>query len=160
MKLLTNSFWLIVPILIWNTIFYSRLPAQYQPEIFDKGIPPIIAFGENIFRILVFGLPLLFSIGLSTKTQQLGLALYLVGGVIYFLSWLLLIVAPESDWSTSLIGFAAPAYTPILFLIGIALLGDNFHFSIEYKPLYYLIPTAIFIIFHCAHVVIVYFRNF
>jgi hypothetical protein len=160
MKFLFTGFWLIVPILIWNAIFYSRLPAQYQPEIFDQDIHPFVLYGENIFRVLIFGLPLLFSIGLSAKTQQIGLALYLVGSLIYILSWLPLIFVPDCTWSTSLIGFAAPAYTPILWLIGIVLMGDNFYFLIEYKPLYYLIPAVIFSVFHCTHAVTAYLQNF
>jgi len=158
--MLTNGFWLIVPILIWNAIFYRRLPAQYQPEFFDKDLHQAILYGENIFRVLIFGLPLWFSIGLSTKTQQIGLALYLVGSLIYFLSWLPLTIAPNSTWSSSLIGFAAPAYTPIFWIFGIALLGDNFYIPIDYKPLYYLIPAVIFSVFHCTHAVTAYSRNF
>jgi hypothetical protein len=160
LKFLFNGFLLIVPILIWNGIFFSRLPAQYQPPIFEQGIHPIISFGENILRIVIFGLPLLFMVGLSTKTQYLGLGLYLAGVIIYFLSWLPLIFAPESAWSTSLPGFMAPAYTPILWMVGVALWGDSFYLPIAYKPLHYLIPAALFSIFHCVHAVLVYIRNF
>ena len=160
LKFLLNGFLLIAPILIWNGIFYSRLPAQYQPEIFELGIHPLISFGENILRIAVFGLPLLFMLGLSTKSQKLGLGLYLAGVIIYFLSWLPLIFAQESAWSNSLLGFMAPAYTPMLWLVGIALLGDSFYFPVGYKPLYHLVPAGIFSIFHCVHAAIVYARNF
>lgn len=160
LKFLFNGFLLIIPILIWNGIFYSRLPAQYQPEIFEKGIHPSISFGENILRVVIFGLPLLFMIGFSTKTQQLGLGLYLAGVIIYFLSWLPLMFAPDSAWSTSLLGFMAPAYTPMLWMVGVALFGDSFYFSLDYKPLYYLIPAALFSVFHCVHAAIVYVRNF
>jgi hypothetical protein len=160
LKFLFNGFLLIIPILIWNGIFYDRLPAQYQPGIFEQGIHPIIKFGENILRIAIFGLPLLFMMGLSTKTQQLGLALYVSGVILYFFSWLPLMFAPESTWSTSFLGFTAPAYTPMLWMVGVSLLGDSFYFPLVYKPLNYLIPAALFSVFHCTHAAIVYIRNF
>jgi hypothetical protein len=159
-KYLFNGFWLIVPVLIWNAVFYSRLPAQLQPEIFDKNIPSFITYGENLLRIVVFGIPLLFTIEISTKSQQLGLGIFLTGAFVYFLSWVPLMVASESAWSTSLLGFMAPAYTPILWMVGIALLGNGFYFPVEYKQVYYLVPAAVFTVFHCTHVATVYFRNF
>ena len=59
-----------------------------------------------------------------------------------------------------MLGFLAPAYTPLLWLIGIGLLGENFYFSVRYRPLYYIAPAVLFLIFHCTHVAIVYLQNF
>ena len=83
--------------------------------------------------------------------QKRGLLFYLAGVAIYFLSWVLLLFFPENLWSVSLLGFLAPAYTPLIWLIGIALLGEKFYFPARYKPIYYITPSVLFLIFHCAH---------
>ncbi len=54
---LFNCFWLIVPVLLWNLLF--TLPGKYSPGIFWHNIPPLIAYGENIFRTVVILFPLL-----------------------------------------------------------------------------------------------------
>jgi hypothetical protein len=160
-KYLRNGIWLTVPILLWNAILASRLPAQFLPDIFWKEIPDVVAYGENSLRIVVvFAMPLFFSIGLSTKTQKQGLVWYLAGTAIYFLSWILQIYYPDSGWSTSMIGFLAPAYTPLVWLIGIGLLGEKFYFPVRYRPVYYIAPAILFLIFHNTHTAIVYLRNF
>lgn len=159
-KYLRNGIWLTVPVLLWNAILASRLPPQFLPDIFEKDIPALVLYGESILRIVVFAMPLFFSIGVASKTQKQGAAWYLVGTVLYFLAWLPLLIAPNSFWSTSLVGFLAPAYTPLLWIIGIGLLGEQFYSSARYRPIYYIAPAIVFLIFHCAHTAIVYFRNF
>lgn len=159
-KYLWNGIWLTVPILLWNAIFANRLPLQFLPAIFSKDIPNMVKYGEIILRAAVFVMPLFFSFGIATKTQKQGLAWYLAGMAIYFLAWTPLLFAPNSTWSTSMIGFLAPAYTPLFWLIGIGLLGEKFYFSARYRPIYYISPAVLFLIFHCAHAAIVYLRNF
>jgi hypothetical protein len=159
-KYLRSGFWLTIPILLWNVIFASRLPAQFLPDIFSKDIPTLVIYGEGILRTVVFGMPLFFSVGIASKTQKQGAIWYLGGTVIYFLAWLPLLFAADSAWSTSMIGFLAPAYTPLLWLIGLGLLGGQFYFSARYRPVYYLAPVVIFLIFHITHTAIVYLRNF
>ncbi len=159
-RIISNGIWLTIPILLWNAIFMNRLPPQYLPEIFNKDIPPIVEYGEALLRVLVFGIPLFFSIGFSSKTQKRGLLWYLAGVAIYFLSWGPLLFFPESLWSVSFLGFLAPAYTPLFWLIGIALLGEKFYFPVRYKPAYYIAPSILFLIFHIAHVANIYLRSF
>ena len=158
--ILSSGIWLTLPILLWNAIFINRLPAQYLPEIFNKDIPPLVAYGEAILRVFVFGMPLLFTIGISSQRQKRGLIWYLVGAMIYFLSWVPLLFFPESLWSKGFLGFFAPGYTPLFWLIGIGLLGEKFYFPVRYKPVYYIAPAFLFLIFHIAHVAIVYWRVF
>ncbi len=97
-------------------------------------------------------------------TNRRGWVWYGLGSLIYFLAWVPLLFAPASAWSTSLIGFMAPAYTPLLWMIGIALLGGEFYFpvsgSARYRPAYYIAPAVLFTLFHCTHAAIVYLRNF
>jgi hypothetical protein len=42
------------------------------------------------------------------------LVLFTAGTLVYFASWVILMVAPGSSWSTSALGFVAPAHTPLL----------------------------------------------
>lgn len=157
-KYLLNAMWLTFPILLWNVIFASRLPAQLLPDIFWKDIPLPVMYGENILRMVIFAMPVFISLGGNPKKQ--GLAWYLVGTAVYFLAWLPLLFAPGSAWSNSMAGFMAPAYTPLLWMVGIALLGNEFYFPLHYRPIYYIAPAILFTIFHCTHAAIIYLRNF
>jgi hypothetical protein len=151
---------LLLPIMAWNVIFFSKLPGVYSTEIFDKDIPAFLSNGENIFRVFVFTLPLLMPIKIETQTQKLGLWLYIAGTAIYFLSWLAQIYFPQSAWSLSAFGFLAPAYTPLIWLTGIGLIGNSLYFSSPYKPWMYIVVSVIFIGFHLSHAMTVYSRNF
>lgn len=155
----SNGFVLLIPIFVWNIIFASKLPHAFDIKNFDIDIPRFLLIGENIFRVIIFTLPLLFKIDISTTTGKLGLALYIIGSLIYFVSWLLLIYAPNSLWSISIFGFTAPAYTPIIWLVGIALMADSYNFSIKYIRWHYIIPCIIFIILHVMHSILVYLRT-
>lgn len=84
--------------------------------------------------------------------------LYLAGTIIYFMSWLLLIYYPESAWSQSVFGFMAPAYTPLLWLIGIGLVGKSFYFKFEHARLMYFLIVADFIVLHNIHALLIYTR--
>ncbi len=157
-----NGIWLTFPPLLFSLSLMSRLPAALTPALFNKGIPDILLNGENIVRILVFAMPAFFSIGISTKTQKRGLALYLAGVVLYFLSYGALIVFPDSAWSTSMIGFVATAYINVFWMIGLGLLGEKFYFParLRYRPVFFIAPVVIFLIFHITHAVIVYRQTF
>ena len=157
-----NGIWLTFPPLLFSLILMSYLPDALTPAEFNRDIPDLLVMGENIARIFVFGMPLFFSVGLSTKTQKRGLALYLVGIALYFLSYLVLIFMPDTAWSNSMLGFLAPAYINIFWMSGLGLLGEKFYFpeSLTYRPRFYIAPIIIFLTFHIAHTVIVYQRNF
>jgi hypothetical protein len=96
---------------------------------------------------------------ITTGTQTLGMGLYLAGTLLYFLSWLALISFPHSAWSTSAAGFLAPAYTPLIWLIGIGLIGSSLYFTAPYHPWMYLALSAIFIAFHLTHTLTIYLRT-
>lgn len=159
-KYLLTAIWLTFPILAWNIVFASRLPAQYLPDIFWKNIPLSVMYGENILRTIIFAMPAFFSMQMTTKHHKLGWVCYLLGTLVYFLAWVPLLFAPASAWSTSMLGFMAPAYTPLIWLVGIGLLGGEFYFPMRYRPVYYIAPAILFTIFHCTHVAIVYLQNF
>ena len=154
-----NCFLLTLPIMVWNIVLTTKLPQDFQPEIFWKDIPAFITYGENISRAVVFMLTLLMPLSIMTTTQKRGLFLYLSGTILYFASWLVLIYLPESGWSNSIFGFMAPAYTPLLWLIGIGLIGNSFYFNLPYRRWFFVLTSIIFLIFHNFHTMTIYFRT-
>jgi hypothetical protein len=157
---LYNCFWLMTPILIFNLLLAHKLPASFQTDVFWKNIPKEISFPENLLRTLVMILPILMPFRVSTPNQKLGLALYFTGVLVYFASWGVLIVSPQCAWSRSEIGFLAPAYTPIVWLIGIGLIGNELlNPKIPYKSWMYCVLSALFLVFHNLHTATVFFRG-
>jgi hypothetical protein len=136
-----------------------KLPQNFQPEIFWKDIPPFLFYGENISRIVVFLFTLLMPLDFSTKGQKKGLFLYVGGIVVYFSSWVLLIEFPNSEWSNSIIGFIAPAYTPLVWLIGIGLIGKSFYFNVPFRKWFFILASILFLLFHNFHAITIYYRT-
>lgn len=157
-----NGIWLTIPILLFSFSLMNSLPAALTPAQFNKGISGELLNGENIVRILVFAMPAFFTVGVSTKTQKQGLILYLAGVILYSLSYVALIIYPNSAWSTSMIGFVATAYTNIFWMIGLSLLGEKFYFPkrLRYRPVFYFAPAIVFLVLHTAHAIVVYQRTF
>lgn len=153
-----NCFILLIPIFLWNIFFATSLPRGYSIEFFWKDIPPIVGTTENILRIIAFFLPLLMPLTIKTTSQKIGLGIYLAGVAIYFLSWIMQIYYPDSAWSSSLFGFLAPAYTTIIWLIGIGLIGNKLFIKIPYHPIIYIAISAVFVFVHTTHAYIVYTR--
>jgi hypothetical protein len=65
---------------------------------------------------------------------------------------------PQSAWSQSVFGFMAPAYTTIIWLVGIGLIGQSLFLKIPYHYSIYLVFAAFFTTFHSIHTYIVYSR--
>ncbi len=158
--IITNGFIPLIPIFIWNIAFYKKLPKAYGPNIFDANIPKVISSGETIFRCFVFILPLFFILGKNSSTQKFGIIVFALGALLYFSSWLMLIYKPESKWSNSAIGFTAPAYTPIVWFIGLSLTVENTYYTYAYSPWHYIVPAILLTIFHLSHSVLVFKRSY
>ena len=150
-KYLLNCFLLTLPILAWNILLTNKLPKALQPEIFWNKIPAFLTYGENISRTMVFALTLFMPLSIATSLQKKGLILYIGGTLLYFASWLVLIYFPNSQWSNSLLGFMAPAYTPLLWLIGIGLIGDSFYFNFTFRLWFFISTSILFLVFHNLH---------
>ena len=105
---------LTVPILVWNVVCTRFLPPALASTEFSRDIPHFVAYGENMLRIVVMVLPFLMPLEVATGGQRRGLLLFAVGTLLYFLAWVPLMLLPQSRWSTSWLGFVAPAYTPLL----------------------------------------------
>ena len=160
-KIFTNGYVLLMPIFVWNIIFTlaSKLPPAFNPNNFNNNIPPFILIGENLFRGIIFILPLFMLININKATGKKGLIIYGVGSALYYLSWLMLMYAPNSIWSNSALGFIAPAYTPIIWLVGMSLMADSYCLKIRYAKWHYIVSSVVFSVFHIAHTVLVYMRT-
>jgi hypothetical protein len=125
---LLNCFWLLIPIFVWNAVFTSRLPQEGFKS--DAGVPKRVLVAEQVLRAAVFIGPLFLPLRWGDTSSQAGLILYAQGILIYFASWLLLIYRPETAWSKSAAGLLAPAYTPLIWLAGIALVGGSWPYAL------------------------------
>jgi hypothetical protein len=140
--------------------FTGFLPPALGSQEFWRDIPPMVTYGENLLRLIVLILPFLMPLELTTVSQQRGLKMFVAGMILYFLSWLALILFPQSQWSVSWIGFLAPAYTPLVWLTGLALIGRRLYWPGPYHWWMHLWLAVGFTAFHVAHTSIVYERNY
>ncbi|PJZ23893.1 hypothetical protein CH352_18850 [Leptospira hartskeerlii] len=138
----------------------EKLPPAYQASEFNGNIPVSVLIGENIFRTIIFVLPLFLKFDWEFGKSKIGLITYGIGSCLYYLSWLALIFLPNSVWSLSLIGFIAPAYTPIVWLVGISFIANKYYFNTIYSKWHLLIPSILFSGFHISHAIIVYNRSY
>ena len=154
----SNGFMLLVPVFIWNILFTRKLPLPYGSPEFDSAVPRMLLVLETVFRGLVFTLPLALSFDISPGRYRFGFYAYLAGILVYFASWLPLILIPGSAWSRSLIGFTAPAYAPLIWLAGMALMFRSWYFATGYASWQYLVPAGLFTVFHFAHTALSFTR--
>ena len=150
---------LLVPASLWNIGLTEQLPPALSSAEFSRDIPAPLAIAENSLRVAVFALPFLMPLSLSTRASKRALVIYVAGTLAYFASWLVLIVFPASSWSTSAMGFIAPAYTPFLWLLGIALLGRRLFWGMFYRRWMYFALVLAFLATHISHTSIVYVRS-
>ncbi len=113
------SFFLIP--LIFNLPFTSKLPLDY----FFPGKPnDILVFLEILFRIILVISSLILIIQRDENLNfNSGLFVYIIGVILYFISWILLIVIDISiieNFNPVLrtILLFSPTYTPLIWLIG------------------------------------------
>lgn len=158
-RYLINCGWLLLPAVLWNVVFAARLPAAFQPQEFWRDIPSALAAVENSLRIVVFVLPFFMPLRLRERAQRRALLLFAAGTLIYFCSWLALMVAPQSAWATSALGFTAPAWTPALWLGTLALLGRELCWGHFYRWWMHALLSAGFLVAHISHTAIVFARN-
>ena len=159
MKYVFNCFLLTIPILLWDYLFTDRLPKAVEPERFWKEIPSYVIQIENISRLIMFVMISFMPINIVAPFQKKGLVLYIIGTLLYFAAWLLLMYFPNSVWGKSVLGLLAPAYTPLFWLIGIGLIGNSYFFNIPFKRWMYFMVVVIFIFFHNWHTYLIYFQT-
>ncbi|MCX2764697.1 hypothetical protein [Aquimarina muelleri] len=157
-KYLSTCFLLLISIFIWNIVFINYLPKGYGNDALWEDIPLLIKYSENISKVIVLALPAIMVLSLKTKLQKIGFIIYCIGLALYFLSWIVMIVCPNCNWSESLIGFMAPAYTTIIWFVGIGLIGNQSFFKIKYLPALYISLSVFFVIIHSLHAYIVFHK--
>lgn len=123
-----NGFWLVVPALLWNLVFASQLPQEIFSS--DEGIPGWLLAAEGVLRIAVFAGPLLLHLRWESPLSRAGWILFVLGTLVYFASWLPLMNTPDSAWSQSSLGILAPYFTPLLFFLGMAMIGESWPFAL------------------------------
>ena len=158
LRYVKNTGWLLVPVLLWNAALSPRLPRAFSPEVFWRDIPFLLSATENSLRVAVFALPFLAPFELACKRQKIGIVVFGVGLAVYFASWLPLVSFPGSAWSLSAAGFLAPAYTPLVWLLGLALLMQRLHWQSPYRWWLYLVLSIAFLTAHISHAAIVFAR--
>ena len=148
-----------VPILVWNVVFTPFLPPALVSSEFSRDIPALVTNGENALRIVVMLLPFLMPLEVEGAGQRRGVKLFVAGTILYFLAWLPLMIVPQSWWSTSWPGFVAPAYTPLIWLAGLGLIGRRLYGTRRLTPWIYIGLASMFVAFHVTHTSIVFARN-
>jgi hypothetical protein len=139
-----SCFLLMLPLLAWNLALGGRIT---DPRVTsDVHSPKWLLAAENITRIVVFALPLFLSLPRGADFQsalpKAGLAVYILGTLVYFASWLPLLLAPGSVWSNSAAGLLAPRLTPFLSFLGIALIAGTWPYGLI---------SALFVFVHTWH---------
>jgi len=135
-----NCFWLLTPLLIWNILLSSKI--TLDAVISDAHSPGWLLIPENIIRTAVFILSLFISLQVVDRVSKTGFFVYLTGILVYFASWLPLILAPQAGWSTSSAGLLAPRLTPLIPFMGITLIGNSW---------FYAGLSSIFLFLHTWH---------
>jgi hypothetical protein len=138
--LLFNGFWLLVPVLVWNAVFASKLPQKIFSS--DRGIPQLLLILEHILRIPVFILPLLMRMNFESDFFLPGLIVYLLGSTLYYGSWILLLHFPSSAWSKSFSGVISPFIFPLIIFGGVALICLSW---------FYMLCSVLMISVHVYH---------
>jgi hypothetical protein len=153
---LSNGLLLILPPTMITFGLWAALPPAYGAEHFWKDIPAWLGLFENVFRVLVFSLPAILYFGRQDELQRRGWYLHLGGLLAYLASYLAQIIFPDSGWSTNVIGFSAPAWTTLFWLIGIGLVCARSWLRIPWSRSIYVGCAVLFLMFHTAHTLLVY----
>lgn len=123
-----NHFGFLVPPLIWNVLFTSKLPLH----AFDQEAPGWLLFMETIFRVAAMVYPLLLPIRKERSLFLPGLAVYLLGLLLYFAAWSYLMLELNTIFSRFPLLQFAPAYLPLLWFSGIAIMAGSYrYFSVS-----------------------------
>ena len=109
LKYINNCFLFFVPILIFNILFFKKLPSHYLMNISH----PIIT-AETITRIITIAFSTIMVINIQKKTGKIGLMIYIIGAIIYFTSYFIEIYAPNTLFSRNKIFILAPYWTSVI----------------------------------------------
>jgi hypothetical protein len=140
-----------MPVIIFNIIL-----TKYLPEFYLKNISHPIIKMETIARIITIAFSVIMEIKPDNKIGKIGLVIYIIGVLVYFCSYFVVIKIPAISFHNNFIVLLAPYWTSVLWLIGIGLLGNKLFISIPYHYTVYIIVSIIFSIIHSIHGYICY----
>jgi len=146
LKYINNCFLLFVPILVFNILFFKKLPLHYLKNISHR-----IIIMETIARIITVAFSIIMAINNQNKTGKIGLMIYIIGTIIYFASYFIEIYASNTLFGRKIIFILAPYWTSVIWLIGIGLIGNRFFINIPYHFTVYLVLSIIFATIHTIH---------
>jgi len=146
LKYINNCFLLFIPILIFNILFFKKLPSNYLKNISH----PIIIM-ETIARIITIVFSIIMAMNIHNRTGKTGLIIYIIGIIIYFTSYFIEIYFSNTLFGRNIILILAPYWTSIIWLMGIGLLGNRLFVNIPYHFTVYLILSITFATIHTIH---------
>jgi hypothetical protein len=116
-----NYFLFMIPPLAWNIAFSSKL----DMSAFPGSAPKAFEAAEWAFRVGALMYPILMPIDVTARGFIPGLCAYSVGLLLYFASWLPLMSESPPAWSRSPLFLFAPAYLPLLWMGGVAIMSGS-----------------------------------
>jgi len=146
LEYINNCFLLFIPILLFNILFFKKLPSHYLKDITN----PIIII-ETITRIITIAFSIIMIINIQNKIEKIGIIIYIIGVIIYFTSYFIEIYASYTLFGRNIIFILAPYWTSVIWLIGIGLVGNRLFVNIPYHFSVYLILSVIFTTIHTIH---------
>jgi len=146
LKYINNCFLFFIPILLFNILFFKKLPSHYLKNISH----PIIKM-ETITRIIIIAFSIIMAINIQNKIEMIGIIIYIIGIIIYFTSYFIEIYAANTLFGKNIIFILAPYWTSIIWLVGIGLVGNRLFINIPYHFTVYLILSVIFTAIHTIH---------
>jgi len=146
LKYINNCFLFFIPVLLFNILFFKKLPSHYLKNISH----PIIIM-ETITRIIVIAFSMIMAVNIQNKMEKTGIIIYAIGIIIYFTSYFIEIYAANSLFGRKLIFILAPYWTSVIWLIGIGLAGNRLFINIPYHFTVYLMLSVIFATIHTIH---------
>lgn len=151
---------LLIPASVWNIALARYLPGSFAPAEFWRDIPEPLALTENGLRLAVFAFPFLMPLDVEARGRIGAWCVFVAGTFLYFASWLVLMLFPSSPWSMSALGFTAPAYTPAVWLLGIALIGRRVFWGRLYRWWMYATLALAFLAVHVTHTALIFVRTY
>ena len=95
-------------------------------------------------------------IKLDNKVGKIGFIVYIIGVLIYFCSYFIVIKLPVTSFNNNIAVLLAPYWTSVLWLIGIGLLGNKLFVIIPYHYIIYIVISIVFAMLHSIHGYICY----
>ncbi len=135
----TNSYWYLIPILLFNLIFAPKLTeVGYLTKQVDIGY---MGTAELVLRIAIFALPLIICVDYENPKLYKYLSVFVIGTLVYFISWLLIIYCPGLAFTRTWWIQLAPAYLPVIWLIALALMGKRSTWFIPVSIIFVTVHT-------------------